>query len=258
MTNLPKPTPAKRSFHGSGAQVARLRLGAVMRRLVRVLALCVGGWMFASPAWAQAPVALVEDIAGNPNGVSFMDYVQAGTLIQLGPQDTITLSYFSSCLREVIHGGSIRVGADQSEVASGRVERAKVDCEATKMLSSVGQTNDSASLTIRGDRPAAIRPAPPAEFTLYGASPFVELRGNGTLVIARLDRVGEYFALPIEPRNLLHGAFLDLAVSGKSLTPGGVYGVRWQKRLTVFKIDLGAKPGRTPIVGRLLRLESAS
>jgi hypothetical protein len=52
----------------------------------------------------------------------------------------------------------------------------------------------------------------------------------------------------------VRGRFLDLAVEGKSLSPGGVYGARWQKRLVVFKVDSGAKPGATPILGRLLRL----
>jgi hypothetical protein len=228
------------------------------RRILRSLAFAVAAGSLMSVAWAQAPVALVEDVTGNPPGVSFMDYVEAGKLIQLGPQEAIVLSYFSTCLREVIQGGSIRVGVEQSDVVSGHVERTKVDCEASKMLDSVGQTNDSASLIIRGHRPAAIQPAPPAEFTLYGVSPFVELRGNGTLVIARLDKTGEYFTWPIEQGSLLRGAFFDLATDGKSLTPGGIYGARWRKHLTVFKIDPGAKAGQTPIVGRLLRLESAS
>jgi hypothetical protein len=31
---------------------------------------------------------LVESISGNPSGVEFMDYVQAGQIIRLGPHDT--------------------------------------------------------------------------------------------------------------------------------------------------------------------------
>jgi hypothetical protein len=258
MKRLRTPLLAIRSVRRRGLRASHWRRWCATRSIIRSLAFAVGAWAFMTTAWAQAPVALVEDVTGNPAGVSFMDYLAAGKLIQLGPQEAIVLSYFSTCLREVIQGGSIRIGVEQSEVASGRVERTKVDCEASKMLDSVGQTNDSASLIIRGHRPSAIQPAPPAEFTLYGVSPFVELRGNGTLVIARLDKTGEYFTWPIEQQSLLRGAFFDLATDGKSLTPGGIYGARWRKHLTVFKIDPSAKSGQTPIVGRLLRLESAS
>jgi hypothetical protein len=258
MTRPRTPPLAIRSVRRRGLGAGECRRWRATRGIVRSLAFAIGAWAFMTTAWAQAPVALVEDVTGNPAGVSFMDYVQAGKVIQLGPKETIVLSYFSTCLREVIQGGSIRVGAEQSDVTSGHVERTTVDCEASKMLDSVGQTNDSASLIIRGHRPTTIEPAPPAEFTLYGVSPFIELRGDGTLVIARLDKAGEYFKWPIEQQSLMRGAFFDLATDGKSLTPGGTYGARWGKHLTVFKIDPNAKPGQTPIVGRLLRLVSAS
>jgi hypothetical protein len=222
------------------------------------LALVFGIWIFATSAFAQAPVAIVEEVTGNPAGVSFMDYVTLGQTIQLGPDDKIVLSYLNSCVQETIQGGAVRVGADQSEAISAHIERTKVDCEAAKMMGAVGQSNDSASLILRGKRPATIRPAPEPEFTLFGLSPLIELRGSGKLVIARLDQTGEYFSLQIEPKTLERGAFLDLANDGKTLTAGGVYGVRWNGRLLVFKIDPGAKSSHTPLVGRLLRLDAAS
>jgi hypothetical protein len=226
--------------------------------IARLAAVLVGIWVFATSASAQTPVAIVEEVTGEPPGVAFMDYVEAGKIIQLGPEDSIVLSYLNSCLREAIRGGTIKVGLDQSEALSAHIERTKVDCEAAKMMGAVGQTNDSASLIIRGKRPLTIRPAPEPEFTLYGLSPLIELKGSGKLVIARLDRTGEYFALTIEPKQLVRGVFLDLATDGKSLTAGGIYGVRWNGHLIVFKVDPSAKPGQTPIIGRLLRLGSAS
>lgn len=225
---------------------------------IRLSAFLVGVWVLTTPALAQGPVAIVEEVTGNPPGVAFMDYVEAGKIIQLGPEDAIVLSYLNSCLREAIRGGAVKVGLDQSEALSGHIERTKVDCEAGKMMRAIGQTNNSASLIIRGKRPPKIQPAPEPEFTLYGLSPLIELKGGGKLVIARLDRTGEYFALTIEPKHLVRGVFLDMATDGKSLTAGGVYGVRWNRRLIVFKVDPNAKPGQTPIIGRLLRLGSAS
>ena len=99
------------------------------------------------------------------------------------------LSYLNSCAREVIRGGSVKVGVDESEALTARIERTRVDCEAGKMMRAAGQTNNSASLIIRGgERPAAIRPGARPEFTLYGLNPLIELRGVGKLVIARLDQ----------------------------------------------------------------------
>jgi hypothetical protein len=225
---------------------------------INISAFSVGAWLAVTAASAQGPVAIVEEVTGHPSGIEFMDYVEAGRTIQLGPQDSIVLSYLESCLREVIHGGVVKVGLAQSEVISGQFERAKVDCEAGKMMHSVGQTNDSASMVIRGQARRAVRAAPPSEFTIYGLSPIVQLSGDGPLVIARLDRTGEYFAFKIDQQKLLHKEFLDLAADGKSLTAGGVYGARWDGRLTVFKVDDRAEPSHSPLLGRLLRLGPAN
>ena len=207
-----------------------------------------------TPAVGQTSAAIVEEINGNPPGVELMDYVDTGRVIKLGPQDSVVLSYLSSCIREVIRVGAVKVGIEQSIVLSGDIERTKVDCEATKMLQATGQTNDSASSIVRGKDASTLKPAPAPEFTIYGSSPIFQLDGDGALVVARLDQKGEYFALPIDSKQLLRGMFLDFAAEGKALTPGGVYGVRWARRLVSFKVDENAKPGRAPAIGRLLIL----
>ena len=96
--------------------------------------------------------------------------------------------------------------------------------------------------------------APGPQFTLYGSSPLIELNGRGPLVIARLDTKGEYFNFDIDQDMLLHGRFLDLAIAGKSLSPGDVYGARWQKRLVVFKIDSAGRPGATSYPGTAVEI----
>jgi hypothetical protein len=211
-------------------------------------------WIFATSAFAQSPAAIVEDVTGNPAGISFMDYLAVGQTIQLAPDQRIVLSYLNSCVQEAVQGGTITVGLNQSESTSANIERTKVDCEAAKMMGAVGQSIDSASLILRGKRAETIRPAPEPEFTLFCLSPLIELRGSGKLVIARLDQTGEYFSLQIEPGALKRGAFLDLAKEGKTLTAGGVYGIRWNGRLLVFKVDPAARSNDASIVGRLLRL----
>jgi hypothetical protein len=48
-----------------------------------------------------------------------------------------------------------------------------------------------------------------------------------------------------------------LAATGKSLAAGGVYRAAWGAQQVVFKVASSAKPGRTPIVGRLVILKPA-
>jgi hypothetical protein len=156
-------------------------------------------------------------------------------------------------VREVINGGTVNVGVDRSEVQSGQVERAKISCEASKVLLAPRLTNESAGLVLRGRPPRAV-----PQITLYGSSPIIELKGSGTLIVERVDKLGERYVIPIGPQQLAHGAFFDFAANGKFLVAGGVYGATWRTNQVIFRIDPDAKPGRMPIVARLLRLEPAS
>src|SRR5216684_6334936 len=103
---------------------------------IRAAMLAVAAGVVAGSVAAAAPVqvALVENVTGNPAGVEFMDYLETGKIIALGPHDSIVLSYMSSCVRETITGGTVTIGTDQSEVQSGRVVRTKVPCDAGKMV----------------------------------------------------------------------------------------------------------------------------
>jgi len=198
------------------------------------------------------PVALVEAVNGSSADVEFMDYVEVGKVIRLGPQDGIVLSYLKSCVRETITGGTVTIGTERSEVESGKVERSVVQCEGGKMLLTAQTGSQSAALVLRGG------PGPKPQFTLYGLSPIVELNGSGTLVIERIDRSGERHTVAIDQKQLLHGSFYDFTNFGKTLVPGGVYRATFGAQQVVFKIDPQSKPGESPIVGRLLRLGPAS
>jgi hypothetical protein len=213
----------------------------------------------AEPALAGGPIAaLVEDITGDSAGVDFMDYVDVGKVIRLKPQDSIVLSYFYSCVRETITGGVITVGREQSAVQSGRVERTSTACDAGRMLLTVQIASQSAGALVRAveSRRDQSRTPPSPQFTLYGLSPMVELRGGGgTVEIARLDQDGERYALTIGTPKFPRNAFYDLASAGVALSAGGVYRATLGKQSVTFKIDPSAKPGQAPIVGRLLRFD---
>lgn len=210
-------------------------------------------------AAAQAPVAVVEDVTGNPAGVEFMDYVAAGKVIRLGPKDAVVLGYMKSCWRETITGGTITVGEEQSTVTDGRVQREKVGCD-TKMQMSQAQASKSGAMVFRAPpKPAAAPGAPPAaQLTLYGLSPVVEVKGGGKLVIERLDQTGERHEVTIGGQQLLRGSFYDFAKAEKALEAGGLYRASVGTQEIVFKVDPYARPGQAPVVGRLLRFVPAS
>ena len=213
----------------------------------------------AQAAFAQTPVAIVEEVKGRIAGLEAMDYLVPGRTFRLSQDETVVIGYLKSCIHELIHGGLVEIGNEQSTVDKGVVERAKVECDAEDMMAASGQALDATGYVLRGgatpkeELPEVPR-APPPEFTLYGASPLIELNGSGPLVIARLDARGEYLKYDIDQDKLLRRRFLDLAATGQSLSPGGVYGARWRKRLVVFRVDTAAKAGAGPLPGRLLRL----
>jgi hypothetical protein len=211
---------------------------------------------FVLTASAQSPAAVVEEVQGSVPGIQFMDYVDPGQAIRLGAHDRIVLGYLNSCWRETISGGTVTVGTEQSDVAGGDVARAKVACEGGKMLLSSELAGKSAAMVFRQVPEPQAAAVPHPEFTLYGLSPVFELRPPGKLVVDRLDQPGEHHEIAVTEPQLMRGAFLDFAKAGVTLAPGGVYRAKFTDRELVFKIDADAKPGDSPLAGRLARLQA--
>ena len=90
--------------------------------------------------------------------------------------------------------------------------------------------------------------------TLYGASPLIEAKGRGELVIERVDATGERQTFRFDGKQL-KGRFFDFATAHRALTPGGTYAATYGKSRIVFRIDPLAKAGATPVAGRLLRMD---
>lgn len=225
-------------------------------RNVLVFALAGAGVLgLAASAAAQAPVAVVEDVKGKVAGVEFMDYVAPGIKIELGSKGLIVLSYMKSCQREVITGGTVTVGTEQSTVDHGKIERSVVNCDAKNIQLSAGEARQSAATVFRSLLPKD--QAASTQITLYGQSPVVETNGPGRLVIERLDQSGERHEVAVSAKSLNRGRFYDLAKANKTLTPGATYLARFGTLSVVFKIDSQAKLGSTPIIGRLLRFAEA-
>jgi hypothetical protein len=206
----------------------------------------------AYPAAADSPVAVVEEIQGKVTGAEFMDYVTPKSVIKIGAGGAIVLSYLKSCRRETISGaGTVVVGTEASLVDQAVLKAEKTNCDSSAANATSRDTSGVAATVLRSvDQPQMPEP----QLTLYGASPFVEAKGRGTLTVRRLDLVGERHQIALGGTQL-KGRFVDFAVEDVALVPGGLYAATFKSSEIVFRVDAQAKPGATPIVGRLLRLE---
>jgi hypothetical protein len=225
-----------------------------MRNLLIIAVTVAGVTGIAAPAAAQAPVAVVEDVKGNVPGIEFMDYVGRGRVIELGPKDSIVLSYMKSCWQETIVGGRVIVGFEQSTVQFGKVERTRLACDTGKAQLTDKEATQSAATSFRSVE-VTHRTNAASPITIYGLSPMIETNGIGKLVITRLDGNGESRELAVSASSLVQGKFYDLARADTVLAPGGSYLASLGQNKAIFKIDSRAKPGSTPIIGRLVRLE---
>ena len=95
------------------------------------------------------------------------------------------------------------------------------------------------------------------QFVLYGLSPVVELKTGTMVVIERVDQPGERHVLTPAGRRL-RGSFYDFADDNKALVRAGVYRATMGSVQVLFQVDLDAQPGRSPLAGRLLRLQASN
>jgi len=205
----------------------------------------------AGAALAEPPVALVEELQGKVTGAEFMDYVTPGQVIKIGPGGSVVLSYLKTCRRETISGiGTVIVGKDASKIHLSEMKDETIACDADHAHATVRETSEAAATIVRS---LALSPSPTPQVTLYGASPIFDVKGQGALVVERVDEPGERLKIDIG-ENQIKVRFYDFAKSNRALTPGGTYVARFKEAGIVFRIDPQAKPGATPVLGRLLQM----
>jgi hypothetical protein len=216
----------------------------------RAIAVCVGLLATVATAAAEPPVAIVEEVQGKVTGAEFMDYLTPKTVIKLGAADSsIVISYLKSCRREKIDGiGTVIVGTDESLVHLATIKDEKTECDASHAHATTRETSEIAATVVRSI--ASVKP----QLTLYGASPLVQATGRGTLLIERLDVSGERQQIELDGKQS-KGKFYDFAAANKALSPGGIYSAKFRSSQIVFQVDAQARPGATPIVGRLVRMD---
>ena len=215
----------------------------------RAIAVCVGLLATVVTAAAEPPVAIVEDVQGKVTGAELMDYLTPKTVIKLGADSSIVISYLKSCRREKIAGiGTVIVGTDESLVHLASVKDEKTECDASHAHATAKETSEVAATVVRSYAP--IKP----QLTLYGTSPLVQATGRGTLIVERLDEAGERQQIELDGKQA-KGKFYDFAVNNKALTPGGVYSAKFKSSQIIFKVDAQARPGAAPMLSRLVQMD---
>src|SRR5215813_4255028 len=219
----------------------------------RTIAACIGLLALAGPAAAQSPVAVVEEVQGKVTGAEFMDYVTPKTVIKVPAKGSVTISYMNSCQREKISGlGTVVIGTNESFVQFADVKREKTDCDSSQSHATTKATSEAAATVLRSLASDRNAPKIATQLTLYGTSPMVEAKGKGTLLVERLDVKGDRQQIELNGSQA-KGKFYDFAGTNKTLTAGGTYAATFGAYKIVFQVDPQAKPGATPIVGRLIR-----
>ncbi len=198
-----------------------------------------------SPALAE-PAAIVEEINHDRPDVQFMDMLDQGVVIELAGGQSLVLGYMSSCIRESIHGGTVTIGARQSSVAGGSVERIEVQCDTGNVLSDPGRKKEAAAVVFRRPLKRDGQNEQP-RVTSHGLSPLVHIETKATEVsIARLDADEDTIRVPVT------GHIADLSTHGVSLSAGGVYRADTGEQSVVFQVSDNARP-QAPLLSRLVR-----
>ena len=127
-----------------------LRFSDGVQKMKRSIAVCLGLLALASPAAANSPVAVVEDVQGKVTGAEFMDYVTPKAVIKIGDGGSVILSYLKSCRRETISGaGTVVVGTEESAVHLAEVKAEKTNCDPNQANATTRETSGVAATVLR-------------------------------------------------------------------------------------------------------------
>lgn len=221
-------------------------MGQSAARRVLVLLCCgiVATLSSIDHARAASPVGIVEEASNTNTGVAAFDYLRKGERIVVPEGTMITLGYFASCTREVIMGGTVTIGTNQSEVSGGTISRQVLKCPEPIDLDHVVVATTAAvpKLMFRGERKG--RPA----VVIFYTAPVIALKNPGEVIVERVDREETPRVFSVE------GPFLDLAKQQVFLSAGGIYRLTAGGREMLFQVSVEAFEGGGPLLARLLRM----
>lgn len=160
-------------------------------------------------------VAVIE--AASPNApVRQMDYVFAKQTIALGPKGSVTLSYLSGCLTEVVQGGVVTVGPKGSTVAGGRLQaRPTPGCRSANPIILASASEAGATV----NRITPFTGVDWDERALKGGPPvfkWAAALGASTVRVKDMDKAGQ----PVVWQAAVTGEWIAYPAAGPPLAPG--------------------------------------
>jgi hypothetical protein len=189
---------------------------------------------------AGEPAAIVEE-APQRTGLQIMDYLETGRTITLLEDDTLVIGYLESCIREVIVGGTVTIGFEQSALDGSKVNRRKVNCSGKGMILSPKQMQEGGVLIFRNIRENRIPVS-------YGVQPVISLPEVGLLTIRRVDR--DEPLLRVEKRT----GTVDFFGTDTKFTAGGIYRADISDKVFIFAIASEATLADSSLISRLILL----
>ena len=190
-----------------------------------------------APAFAQSEsaAALVEDIENAPDaGVSFLDYVYPGQVIELGAAGTIVLSYFVSCRIETVIGGRLEVTREASIVSGGRLSQKSAPCQYDQAMITAATGEAGAGVTRIPDDAIF------DEWTVKSTRPTFKWSraGDATVVVVDLDADPD---TPVWTARVT-GSHIDYPADAPPLEVGPPYQVRVTMGGETLSADFSINP----------------
>jgi len=197
---------------------------------------------FSFPASAGEPSALVEDVSDARTDVMLMDMLEPGQVIELGAGEKITLGYLSTCRQEVITGGKVTIGRDESAIAGGKVTAKKIACDSDKVA---GAGNEAGAVVFRA--PPNSGPVPKPDRTVYSLYPLLKTGPEISAgVLKRLDRNEK------EKKIKFAKGVADFRKLKKKLARNGYYQITAGDHQAVFRVHPTAKSSAKAILSRFV------
>ena len=205
--------------------------------------------LLAAPAFAGAPVAIIEDIAAPSTKLQVMDYLEQGQSFALNPGEKVTISYFNSCSVEKIDGGRVRIGLNKSAVTGGKMESENVPCGGGGIVLTERQSDQAAGIVFR-----SLEFSDKEVIKVFAVSPLFVFSAPAKdlakeLVIERIDGgAKEKHTLKID------GKQLDLVKLGVKLSQGGRYTATAGSSKSEFTVAETATGSTRSVISRLIGL----
>lgn len=211
-----------------------------MRKLMLLFAVILPMPLYAAPS------ALVEDVDAADAGVQMLDFLSPGQVVDLGAEGRLSLGYLHTCVQEHIKGGTVTIGAEQSEISGGEVSRSKTQCDGAGLSLAANQAVHSGAVAMRGHDTEA-----QAKLEVHDLSPLFLLPKAGKVVIKRLDQTGERHKFNIADQGA-KPIPLDLAKQQVQLAAGGKYMISASGVAQIFTVAKDAATGQVGTLGRLV------